>query len=94
MDENYFSRIKILNLVLDTYLAYMRHSIKLIHELAISCYPRGCWVKPTQDGFNCVMRFLNLVHVFWDVPGVSVVKNPPASVGDIGLTPGSGRSVE
>ena len=25
-------------------------------------------------------------------PGVSVVKNPPANVGDMGLIPGSGRS--
>ena len=81
MDENYFSRIKILNLVLDTYLAYMRHSIKLIHELAISRYPRGCWVKPTQDSFNCVMRFLNLVHVFWDVPGVFSGEKPTCQCG-------------
>ena len=42
----------------------MRHSVKLIHELAISYYLRGFWVKPTQDGFNCTVRFLTLVHVF------------------------------
>ena len=27
----------------------------------------------------------------WDFPGGSVVKNLPASVGDMGLKPGSGR---
>jgi len=29
---------------------------------------------------------------FWDFPGGSVVKNPPASAGDTGSIPGSGRS--
>ena len=28
----------------------------------------------------------------WDFPGGSVVKNPPASEGDTGLSPGPGRS--
>ena len=28
----------------------------------------------------------------WGFPGGSVVKNPPANVGDMGLIPGSGRS--
>ena len=28
----------------------------------------------------------------WDFPGGPVVKNPPANVGDEGLTPGPGRS--
>ena len=27
-------------------------------------------------------------------PGGSVIKNPPASAGDIGLIPGSGRSLQ
>ena len=30
----------------------------------------------------------------WDFPGASVVKNPPANAGDVGLIPGSGRSRE
>ena len=30
--------------------------------------------------------------LFWGFPGGSVVKNPPASAGDMGLIPGSGRS--
>ena len=28
----------------------------------------------------------------WGFPGGSVVKNPPANAGDVGLIPGSGRS--
>ena len=28
----------------------------------------------------------------WDFPGDAVVKNPPASVGDTGSSPGPGRS--
>ena len=28
----------------------------------------------------------------WDFPGDSVVKNPPASAGDTGSSPGPGRS--
>ena len=27
----------------------------------------------------------------WDFPGCPAVKNPPANVGDTGLTPGPGR---
>ena len=35
-----------------------------------------------------------IVHLYpnpWDFPGCSVVKNPPANVGDAGWIPGSGR---
>ena len=28
----------------------------------------------------------------WDFPGGAVVKNPPANAGDMGLSPGLGRS--
>ena len=28
----------------------------------------------------------------WDFPGGAVVKNPPANVGDTGVSPGPGRS--
>ena len=28
----------------------------------------------------------------WDFPGGTVVKNPPANVGDMGSSPGPGRS--
>ena len=30
----------------------------------------------------------------WGFPGASVVKNPPANAGDVGLIPGSERSLE
>ena len=30
--------------------------------------------------------------VMWGFPGGTVVKNPPANAGDVGLIPGSGRS--
>ena len=29
---------------------------------------------------------------YWDFPGGTVFKNPPANAGDTGLSPGSGRS--
>ena len=32
-----------------------------------------------------------LVLLYWGFPGGSVVKNPPASAGDMGLIPGLGR---
>ena len=32
------------------------------------------------------------VQIYWSFPSDSVVKNPPASAGDMGLIPGSGRS--
>ena len=35
------------------------------------------------------MRYKNLIG---DFPGGAVVKNPPASAGDTGSTPGLGRS--
>ena len=34
---------------------------------------------------------IEMNKLFWGVPGGSVVKNPPANAGDLGLIPGSGR---
>ena len=34
----------------------------------------------------------NKERPFWDFPGGAVVKNPPASAGDTGSSPGPGRS--
>ena len=31
-------------------------------------------------------------RIYWDFPGGAVVKNPPANAGDMGLSPGPGRS--
>ena len=33
-----------------------------------------------------------LLEVPWDFPGGAVVKNPPASTGDMGSIPGQGKS--
>ena len=38
------------------------------------------------------MTFRRELEKEWDFPGDSVVKNPPANVGDVGSVPGSGRS--
>ena len=35
---------------------------------------------------------LDILITYLDFPGVSVVKNPSANAGDLGLIPGSGRS--
>ena len=39
--------------------------------------------KVLEENENCV---------FWDFPGGTVVKNPPANAGDTGSIPGPGRS--
>ena len=39
--------------------------------------------KPKSFNFECQC---------WDFPGGAVVKNPPANVGDMGSSPGPGRS--
>ena len=31
-------------------------------------------------------------YTYWDSPGGAVVKNPPANAGDMGSSPGPGRS--
>ena len=38
------------------------------------------------------LNFLSTALFCWCFPGGSVVKNPPANAGDVGLIPGSGRS--
>ena len=40
--------------------------------------------------FHSFIR-LNIIPP-WDFPGSTVVKNPPADAGDVGLIPGWGRS--
>ena len=39
-----------------------------------------------------VLIFYYLKNIVRDFPGDAVVKNPPASAGDMGLSPGLGRS--
>ena len=38
------------------------------------------------------LRTIRSTNVIWDFPGGAVVKNPPASAGDTGSSPGLGRS--
>ena len=38
-------------------------------------------------------KFVNHCHLKEGFPGGSVVKNPPANARDVGLIPGSGRSL-
>ena len=33
-----------------------------------------------------------MIMYYWDFPGAAVVKNPPANAGDMGSSPGPGRS--
>ena len=37
-------------------------------------------------------HILSFKKLFWDFPGGAVVKNPPASAGDMDSSPGPGRS--
>ena len=41
---------------------------------------------------NVTLQLLHLKGGVWDFPGGTVVKNPPASAGDTGSSPGQGRS--
>ena len=57
-------------------IQYLNHIIK-------TCtYAQFMYLSLTKEFF--------LIHL--GSPGGSVVKNPPAKVGDVGLIPGSGRS--
>jgi len=50
------------------------------------------WFQRDSSAF-CVLRTLFLLYQFYlDFPGGTVVKNLPASAGDMDLIPGSGRS--
>ena len=39
-----------------------------------------------------ILRMYNTKSEPWDFSGGAVVKNPPANAGDMGSSPGSGRS--
>ena len=41
---------------------------------------------------DCVICIHTYTHIYICFPGGSVVKNPPASAGDMSLIPGSGKS--
>ena len=42
--------------------------------------------------FEQVTLCLYQEYAYWDFPGGAVVKNLPANAGDMGLSPGPGRS--
>ena len=44
-------------------------------------------------GMPAIFFYLGVFFKCWDVHGGLVVKNPPASAGDVGSVPGSGRSL-
>ena len=41
--------------------------------------------------FHVFKSFIRISHP-WDFPGSAGVKNPPANAGDMGSSPGTGRS--
>ena len=47
------------------------------------------WV---QENYVWMQSNSFVKKLFWDFPGGTVVKNPPANAGDTGLIPGPGRS--
>ena len=57
---------------------------------------KGCLlhVPPNWDTSYILFFFLAMPRGLQDLSGSSMVKNPPANAGDVGLIPGSGRSDE
>ena len=66
-------------------------SVLVLPSLVITSTSQGSVIKINQlqafPGKGLVRRFLDS-----DFPGGPVVKNPPAKAGDMGSTPGLGRS--
>ena len=60
--------------------------------------PQGTWILPKRRTENETLEACTYILLYfsvkskWDFPGGSVVKNPPASVGDVDSISGSGRS--
>ena len=53
----------------------------------------GSLFRHLHHCFQFIMLYnINVLFYIYGFPGGSVVKNPSASVGDVGLSPGSGRS--
>ena len=46
----------------------------------------------TQAASHDCLQSVNQEHTTRDLPGGAVVKNPPANAGDMGSSPGTGRS--
>ena len=58
-----------------------------IHRAKVLC-------KKNRDGSMVIMRYTTAVsrEMGWDLPGGTVVKNPPANAGDTDSSPCPGRS--
>ena len=68
-------------------------------SLWASCGPHGMMlclykVRTKVLSFTFVNYIWHRLNLYKGFPGSSVVKNLPANVGDVGLIPGSGRSLE
>ena len=46
----------------------------------------------TEDSHDYLLLCIFKLIRSWDFPGGAVVKNPPANAGDMGSSPGLGRS--
>ena len=53
---------------------------------------RGRKEAPSPPPFPLLLFRLDLKNFLSDLPGGTLVKNPPANVGDMGSSPGPGRS--
>ena len=45
-----------------------------------------------EDSLDYILNFSVYLNLFWDFPGGAVDKNPPANAGNMGSSPGPGRS--
>ena len=53
---------------------------------------KGCFYEKKDDCFGKAYRKgASKILLYWDFPGGTVDKNPPANAGDMGLVPGLGR---
>ena len=54
----------------------------------------SCLYITTGKATALMIMFIGFIRRYMEFPGASVVKNPSANAGDLGLIPGSGRSLE
>ena len=82
--------------------AVLRHRLSCVSGVQGSCVsPPPDPPAPVLVSFflivmlSCKLYIIKFPHLQWthqDFPGGAVVKNPPANAGDMGLSPGPGRS--
>ena len=64
--------------------------IRVSQEEKVLYLEKDDWMRPT----SCWKILVEPEYGKWGFPGDAVVKNPPSNAGDVGWTPGSGRSPE